>query len=107
MSITLIFKDKQRLPYGSNSRGRMIPPEKGRRAIFVPSFGVLEKEEVDYLVEAAQEQEDDRIKNGVKSQQKEELGQIATAMRQAPEGKRAQTGRNIMKESGRAGNGDK
>ena len=61
MGLTLIFKNKPRLPYGNKDRGRFVPPEKGRRAIFVPSFGVLEKEEVDYIVEASQEKEDERI----------------------------------------------
>ncbi len=101
MGITLIFKNKERLPYGNKDRGKFIPQEKGRRSIFVPSFGVLEKEEVDYLVEGAQEQEDERIKKGTKSKQKEELEQVAIAMKQAPEGKRAKMGRDIIKGSGR------
>ncbi len=99
--ISIIIKHKEQLPYGNNSRGKFLPSEKGRRAIFVPSFGVLEKEEVDYLVEASQEKEDERIKKGTKSQQKEELEQVATAMLRAPEGKRAETGCDIIKESGR------
>ena len=98
MSITLIFKNKERLPLGNEGRGRFVESEKGRRAIFVPSFGVLEKEEVDYLVEGAQEQEDDRIKRKQKSEQKEALENVAMAMRQAPQGKRGKTGKEIIKE---------
>lgn len=98
--IGIIIKRKERLPYGSKGRGRFIPPEKGRRAIFVPSFGALEKEEVDYLVEASQEKEDERMKKNVKSVQKERLEQLTQATLQAPEGERANTAREIIKELG-------
>ena len=100
MSLTLIFKQKERLPYGDKSRGKFIPPEKGRRAIFVPSFGALEKEEVDYTVEAAQEQEDERIRKGGISESKAKLEAVANIMRQAPERERAKAGREAMKELG-------
>jgi len=95
-TIGVIIKNKERLPYGSGSRGQLIPPEEGRRAIFVPSFGALEKEEVDYMVEAAKEQEDERVREGKKSQTKEQLEGVARAMRQAPKGERAKTGREII-----------
>ena len=100
MGITLIFKTKPRLPYGSGSKGKFIPPEKGRRAIFVPSYGTMEKEEVEYIVGTAQEQEDERIKRGYKSEQKERLEQVVGAVRQAPQGKRAKLAREIIKEGG-------
>ena len=93
----LIFKHKERLPYGSNSRGKFIPPENGRRAIFVPSFGVLEKEEVDYLVEASQEQEDDRIRKDKTSDQKKQLEEVTEAVLKAPAGKRAALARELAK----------
>ncbi len=100
-TLSVIVKSKERLPYGTGSRGRLIPSEKGRRAIFVPSFGALEKEEVDYLVEVSQEQEDERIKKGSKTKVKEEIEQVAQAMVQAPEGKRAKVGNDIIKGSRR------
>jgi len=91
----LIFKNKPTLPYGHNDRGKFIPAEKGRRAIFVPSFGVLEKEEVEYLTEAAQEQEDTRLRKGRVSRQKEQLEQVTEAVRHAPNGRRAELARKI------------
>ena len=87
--IGVIKRDKERLPYGSGSRGKFIPSENGRRSIFVPSFGVLEKEEVDYIVEAAKEQEDDRIRKNRKSEQKETLEKVTDALRKAKPGQRA------------------
>ena len=96
MGITLIFKNKPYLPYGSNSRGAFIPAEKGRRAIFVPSFGVLEKEEVDYLVEVAQEQEDGRVKRPKISEQKEALENVTRAARAEKAGKRAKLVKEII-----------
>ena len=96
MAVTLIFKSKERLPYGSGSRGKFIPTEKGRRSIFVPSFGVLEKEEVDYIVEAAKEQEDDRIRKNRKSEQKETLEKVTDALRKAKPGQRAKLLKEIQ-----------
>lgn len=93
MGIQLIFKNKERLPYGSNSRGKMIASESGRRAIFVPSFGALEKEEVEYLVEAAKEQEDDRLRKGKISVQKAALEAVTNEVRKAKPGQRAKTAR--------------
>ena len=95
--IGIVIKSKERLPYGSNSRGKFIPAEKGRRSIFVPSFGALEKEEVDYIVEASQEQEDERIRKGRKSEKKEQLEQVVEAVRRAPKGERAKTAKEIMR----------
>ena len=95
-TLGIIVRQKERLPLGNKDRGKFVETEKGRRAIFVPSFGVLEKEEVDYLVEVAQGQEDDRLKNKPISQQKGELEQVAQAMLDTPVGKRAKTGREII-----------
>ena len=94
--IGAIIKSKERLPYGSESRGKMLPSENGRRAIFVPSWGALEKEEVDYLVEVAQGQEDERKKKRKKSEQKETLEKVVKATMQAPKGKRAKTAHEII-----------
>ncbi len=90
MSITLIFKNKERLPYGSGSRGKFVPPENGRRGIFVPSWGALEKEEIDYIVTAEQEKEDERIKKREQSITKQKLEYVTATVLQAPEGKRAE-----------------
>ena len=98
--VELIFKKKKRLPYGNRSRGTYIPPEKGRRAIFVPSFGTMDKDEIDYVTEVAQEQEDERIKRKSKSETKENLEQLVEATRSAPQGERAKRAREIIKEVG-------
>ena len=100
-TIGTIIRPSEVLPCGSKSRGKLIPPENGRRAIFVPSFGVLEKEEVDYYVEKAQDDEDTRIKKNEITPMKENISNLTKAAREAPSGKRSQTIRNIIKESGR------
>lgn len=95
-SLSFIVKHKERLPYGEKSRGRFIPAEKGRRDIFVPSFGSMEKEEIDYVVEEARGQEDERIKEKAKSPAKERLEKVVEATRQAPRGERAETARKLI-----------
>ena len=89
-------KHKERLPYGEKSRGTYIPAEKGRRDIFVPSWGSMEKEEIDYVVEEARGQEDERIKGKSKSPAKERLEKVVEATRQAPRGERAKTAQNLI-----------
>jgi hypothetical protein len=101
MGIQLIFRNKERQMHGSGAKGRFIPAEKGRRSIYVPSFGALEKEEVDYMVEAAQEQEDERVRKGSKSEIKENLEVVADAARRAPRGQRAKTAKEIIKTNAR------
>jgi len=93
-----IVREKQRLPYGDKDRGRFVEAEKGRRAIFVPSFGTMEREEIDDIVLAAQEKEDERIKRGEKSQIKENLENITQVALSAPRGKRAKAIKEILKE---------
>ncbi len=89
-------KDKERLPFGNKSRGKLIKSEEGRRAIFVPSFGSMEKEEIDYVVQEAQHQEDERVKKKSTSQTKVELESVAKSMKEAPRGERAKTGHEIL-----------
>lgn len=101
LCINFVVKNKERLPYGDKDRGKLVPPEKGRRAIFVPSFGTMEKEEVDYVVEVAQEQEDERIRKNESSEQKEQLESVVNAARNAPAGKRAETAQKIINEARR------
>ena len=97
MSITLIFKSKAQHQYGREAPSKLIPAEKGRSSIYVMSDGALEKEEVDYLVEAEQYKEDERIKRNEKSPTKERLEQVVGATRQAPRGERAKTAQEIIK----------
>ena len=97
-TLGFIFKQKERLPYGQGERGQFIPPENGRRAIFVPSFGTMEKEEIDYVVEGAKEEENERIKRGKISIQKAMLEEVTQAVRKAPRGQRAKTAKRILEE---------
>jgi|TARA_Y100000310_G_scaffold84594_1_gene81492 putative FmdB family regulatory protein len=92
----IIVNSVESLPYGSGSRGRYVPSEKGRRDILVPSFGTMEKEEIDYVVEVAQGQEDERIKRQENSMQKQRLERLVGAARYAPAGQRAKTAREII-----------
>ena len=93
---TFRVKSKERLPYGTGDRGRFVPSEGGRRAIFVPSWGTMEKDEIDYVVAVAQEQEDERIKRPVLSKQKQELEFVANEMKKAPPGQRAKVAKQII-----------
>jgi len=92
----IIINESESLPYGSGSRGKFIPSEKGRRPIFVPSFGSMEREEIDYVVEVAQGQEDERLQKNEKSIQKESLENVVEAARRAPSGERAKTARELI-----------
>ena len=92
-----IVKGKQRLPYGEGDRGKFIPSEKGRRAIFVPSWGTMEIEEIDYVVEVAQGQEDERRKSKEKSVVKDNLEQVVGVAQRAKKGERANTIKEILR----------
>ena len=96
LCVNFVVKHKERLPYGNKDRGRYVKGGNGRRDIFVPSFGTMEKEEIDYVVEVAQEQEDERLKRPEKTPQKENLEYVANEMLKAPKGKRAKTAREII-----------
>lgn len=96
--IGFFIKKKDRLAYGDKDRGKFIPSEKGRRAIFVPSFGTMERQEIDDIVLAAQEQEDERLKRGEKTQLKENLENLTQAALSAPKGQRAKVIKEILKE---------
>lgn len=99
-----IIRAKEQLPYGSGSRGRFIPAEEtGGRSVFVPSFGSMEKEEVDYVTEVAVEQEKERIAKNLHEEHrdyktKEAMANIVKQSKKAPEGKRKETMERILKE---------
>lgn len=61
MGLTLIFKDKPRRRLGTGAKGVLIPPEGDELGIFVPSFGVMEQEEIDYIVGMEKEKKNKRI----------------------------------------------
>jgi len=93
--IGIIIRNKERLPLGNGSRGKLTPAEKGRRSIFVPSFGAMEKEEIEYVTSVAQEQEDERLKNKEKSGQKRALEYVTGEVRKADKGKRAEKAKEL------------
>lgn len=89
----------ERLPLGNKSRGRFISSEEtGGMSIFVPSFGALEKEEVDYVAEEAIYQERERLKKPEPRLAKTALQNVMTETLKAPEGKRKKTLEQITKE---------
>ena len=98
--INIISKNREQLPYGNKDRGVFLPPEKGRRAIFVPSFGVMEKEEINDVVLAAQEKEDGRLKRREISPQKERLENITRGALEAKPGQRRKRIKEILKSEG-------
>lgn len=94
----IIIRKKERLPYGTGDRGKFIPAEKGRRAIFVPSFGTMETDEIDYIVEASKEKEDERIKRNEKSQTRETIEGLVDAASRVPKGQKAKVIKEILEE---------
>ncbi len=61
--VRITVNQLERLPYGSGARGRFVShTETGGCDILVPSFGAMEKEEVDYVTQGAIEKEKDRVR---------------------------------------------
>ena len=89
----------ERLPLGNGSRGRFIDSkETGGMSILVPSFGALEKEEVDYVAEEAIYREKERQKKPEPRLAKVALQNVVAATLKAPKGKRKKTLERITKE---------
>ena len=87
-----IIKTKEQLPYGTGSRGRLLSAEEtGGLPILIPSFGALEKEEIDYVAEAAIEREHERVKKEPPRASKVAIHNMVTEAKKAPEGKRKST----------------
>ena len=61
MGVTLIFKSKTRRRLGTGAKGVLIPPEGDELGIFVPSFGLLEQDEIDYIVGLEREKKNKRV----------------------------------------------
>ena len=98
---TLSFRIKtpERLPLGNKSRGRFISSEEtGGLSILIPSFGALEKEEVDYVAEEAIYQEKERVKTAEPRLTKIALQNVMAETLKAPEGKRKKTLERITRE---------
>jgi hypothetical protein len=92
------------LPYGTGSRGKFVPAEEtGGLPVYVPSWGAMEKEEVDYVAEAAVAKERERVAKGKphneqNAKTKEALGNIVKIGKSQKEGQRLKTMERIKKE---------
>ncbi len=99
---TLSFHVKpsaERLPLGNKSKGRFIDSkETGGMSILVPSFGALEKEEVDYVAEEAIYREKERQKKAEPRLTKVALQNVVAKTLKAPKGKRKELLEKITKE---------
>jgi hypothetical protein len=98
-SLSFHIKTPEQLPLGNGSRGRFISSkETGGLSILIPSFGALEKEEVDYVTEEAIAQEKERIKTAEPRLATVALRNVMAETRKAPKGKRKKTLEQITKE---------
>lgn len=99
-----VIKTKEQLPYGTGSMGKYVSAkETGGLPIYVPSWGAMEQEEVDYVAEVAVEKERERVaKNRPLNEQnamtKEALGNIVKIGKSQTRGKRAVTMGKVKKE---------
>jgi len=95
---------KENLPLGSGAQGKYVPSsETGGLPVYVPSFGAMEKEEVEYTALAATEKERERVgKKKTLSMRNPEkaraLENIVNTARNAPQGKRKETLNKVLKE---------
>jgi hypothetical protein len=87
-TISIRSKSREQLPLGNKSRGRYLTHEEtGGADVFIPSFGALEKEEIDYIAEAEIEKEKTRVR---RTPMKENMEKVVGAMMRAPKGKRGE-----------------
>ncbi len=89
---------------GNKSKGKYIPAsETGGLPVLIPSFGALEKEEVEYTALVATEREKERVrkKKALSHRDPEKakaLENIVNTARNAPQGKRQETLSKVIKE---------
>jgi putative FmdB family regulatory protein len=94
-----IVQGAKRLPLGSGSAGRTISSkETGGMGVFIPSYGLLEQEEVDYIAEGAIEKEKNRVKNKKFRRRSQELVQSYVNLANSkPRGQKAKSIREAIK----------
>ena len=94
--VTVTYSEK--LPYGNKSRGKIVHVP-GGDSIFVPSWGALEKEEVDYVAEGAVEKEKERVRKGkVGGDYRASIDSYMKLAAKTPKGKKGNAIREAMKE---------
>lgn len=97
--------DKPRYQFGSGCEGKIIShQETGGLDIFIPSYGAMGQDEVDYIGMVAVEKEQERVKRNKRYSNKSEVQariqaytDLANSM---PKGKRAKTIREAIKDTG-------
>ena len=98
-----VIINHEQLPLGNKSRGKFIPPEEtGGMGILVPSFGALEKEEVEYTAEGALEKEKERVRKGIRreSETRRRMDRYIKEAHKAPPGQRAKAIKAYMEQEG-------
>jgi putative FmdB family regulatory protein len=100
-----IVQDKKRLPLGSGSEGKIVSSkETGGLDIFIPSYGMLEQEEVDYIAEGAVEKEKARVRKKKKIAQRANQAMVQSFVdlaNKTPRGQKAKAIREAMKDTAR------
>ena len=95
---------KENLPLGSGALGKYVPSsETGGLPVYIPSFGALEKEEVEYTALVATEKEKERVNKkkdlSMRNPDKAKaLSNIVNMAHNAPQGKRKETLNKVLKE---------
>lgn len=85
------FKGRERLRYGGNAPSRFVKGKDGERDLIVLSDGLLERQEIDYIVEANKEKEETRLRNKGVSKTNRAIGNLIHEAQKAPPGKRGET----------------
>jgi putative FmdB family regulatory protein len=104
LPVVKFTQGKKRLQYGSGSAGRMITSkETGGMGVFIPSYGALEQEEVDYIAEGAIEKEKTRVKNKKKTPRRNQsiVQAYVNLANKTKKGQKAKAIREAMKETAR------
>ena len=99
----ITVSQRENLPYGSGSRGRYISSEEtGGIPILIPSWGAMEKAEIDYVAEGAIEKEKERVRNKRERNVavKQKISSYLDLAYQTKPGQRAKVLKEAMKEAG-------
>ena len=95
---------KERLPLGNGSMGKVLTKkDTGGLDIFIPSYGLMEQAEVDYIAEGAIEKEKERVKinkQGPRNDNQARLQAYSNLALRAPKGQRHKVLQEAMKEAG-------
>jgi len=97
----IVINEKVQRQYGTGSEGKLIlGKETGGLDIFVPSYGSMEQEEVDYVAGMAVEKEKERVRKGRHNETKEALEGLKKLAYQTKPGKRYEALQEAVKDTG-------